>query len=170
MEFSKVILDKISYYLRERSETISIAESVTSGFLQLAFSQMPNAQDFYSGGMTTYTLEQKVRHLNVDKKEAEQANCVSKNITETMALNVAKLFDSEWSVATTGYCTPVPESGGDIFAHYAVTYKNKVLLSDRIDLHPLTKPLDAQNYFTECVLSCLRCEVKKNLPKLTTNY
>jgi len=170
MEFSKVILDKISYYLRERSETISIAESVTSGFLQLAFSQMQSAEDFYNGGMTTYTIEQKVKHLNVDKKEAEETNCVSKNITEVMALNVARLFDTEWSVATTGYCTPVPESKGEIFAYYAITYKGQIILSDRIDLHPLTKPLDAQNYFTECVLSCLRCEVKKNLSKLTSKY
>jgi nicotinamide mononucleotide (NMN) deamidase PncC len=46
MEFPKILLDKISYYLIDRNETISIAESVTSGFVQLAFSQMPDAERF----------------------------------------------------------------------------------------------------------------------------
>lgn len=36
-------------------ETVAVAESVTSGMLQLAFSQMPNASMFYKGGMTAFT-------------------------------------------------------------------------------------------------------------------
>lgn len=91
MEFSKTLLDNISHCLRERNETISSAESVTSRFLQLAFSPMQGAQEFYNGGITAYTIEQKVKHLQVDQKEAKEVNCVSKNITETMAINVAEL-------------------------------------------------------------------------------
>ena len=165
MKFSEVLLQKISYYLRDRNEKISIAESVTSGSLQLAFSQMPSAEQFFEGGITAYTIDQKVKLLNIDYDEAKTVNCVSKNITETMALSVAKLFRTEWSIATTGYSTPVPESGNDIFAYYAVSYKGQVLVSDHIELHPLTKPMDAQNYFAECALSCLRCEVKRHLPQ-----
>jgi nicotinamide mononucleotide (NMN) deamidase PncC len=142
MEFSKVALDRISYYLRERNETICIAESVISGFLQLAFSQMPCAEEFYNGRLTT----------------------------KTMAVNVAEVFDTDWSIATTGYSTPVSESKGEIFAYFAMVYKGNIVKSDRIDLHSLTRPLDAQQYFMEYVLTCLRYEVKKNLPKLTTKY
>lgn len=115
MEFSKIVLDRISYHLRERNETISAAESVTSGSIQLVFSQMPSAENFYNGGITTYTLEQKVKHLVVDQQEAEMANCVCKSITETMTFNVAKLFDSDRAVATTGYSKPVKEFKGKIF-------------------------------------------------------
>ena len=165
MEFSQILLNKISYYLIDRNETISIAESVTSGSIQLAFSQMPDAQQFYKGGVTTYTIDAKIKHLEVDEKEAKATNCVSENITETMAINVAKLFDSDWSIACTGYATPVQQSNGEIFAYYCIAYKGNVILSDRIELHPLTKTMTAQNYFTECILSCLRCEVKKNLPE-----
>ncbi len=89
MEFQKNLLDYISQSLITADETISVVESVTSGCLQLAFSQMPNASLFYKGGMTTYTLPEKVRLLNVDQAEAEECDCVSENIAETMALNVA---------------------------------------------------------------------------------
>lgn len=162
MEFPKILLDKISYYLLDRNETISIAESVTSGFVQLAFSQIPNAAEFYAGGLTAYTLEEKIKHLDIDAEEAKSANCVSQTITELMALNVAEKFGTEWSIATTGYATPVPESGHEIFAYYSISYRGEIILSDKIELHPLTKALDAQNYFTECILSNLRCEVKKH--------
>ncbi len=162
MEFSKAILNDISFYLRERNESISMAESVTSGYLQLAFSQMPNASEFYNGGITAYTLQQKVKHLNVDRQEAEETNCVSKDITEVMALNVADLFNTEWSLATTGYSTPVKESHEEIFAYYAIVYKGEIVASDCINLHPLTRSLDAQKYFVEYILMCLRGAVEKN--------
>ena len=166
MEFPKILLDKISYYLIDRNETISIAESVKSGFVQLAFSQMPDAERFYRGGLTAYNLAEKVQHLGIDQKPDRSANCVSKEITDAMALNVAKKFGTDWSIATTGYATPVPESGEEIFAYYSISYLGEIVHSDKIELHPLTKAIDAQNYFTECILSCLRCEVKTHLLQL----
>jgi len=166
MEFPKILLDKISYNLREKNESISIAESVTSGFLQLAFSQMPSAEQFFKGGITTYTIEEKVKHLNIDFDEAQATNCVSRNISEMMALNVASLFDSDWSIATTGYATPVEESDKEIFAYYCIAYRGTIIRSDKIELHPLTKAFDAQKYFMEYILGCLRCEVKRDHSKV----
>ncbi len=170
MEFPNVISEKISHYLRERGETISIAESVTSGFLQLAFSQMECAEQFYNGGLTTYTIGEKIKHLNIDPVEAKACNCVSQNITKTMALNVANMFETNWSIATTGFATPVPESDHQIYAYFAIAYHGKIILSERIELHPLTDPLAAQHYYMEYVLGCLRCEVKKNVEDLAINH
>ncbi len=167
MEFPKILLNKISHYLIDRNEKISIAETVTSGFVQLAFSQMPDAQQFFCGGITAFTNDEKIRHFGLDAEEAQSVNCVSEGITEKMALNVAQKFGTEWSVATTGYSVPVAESDYEIFAYYSIAYRGEVIFSDKIELHPLTKALDAQNYFAECILSSLRCEVKKNLLQLS---
>ncbi len=162
MEFPTIILDKISYYLRERHESVSVAESVTSGILQLAFSQMKSAQEFYRGGLTAYNIEQKVKHLGVDYSRAKAVNCVSRDVTEQMALGIAALFDSDWSLATTGYATPVEESNNEIFAYYCIAHRGIIIRSDRIELHPMTKALDAQYYFADYILGCLRCEVKRD--------
>ena len=105
--------------------------------------------------------------LNLNYDEAKAVNCVSRNISESMAQNVAFLFDNEWSIATTGYATPVAESDNAIFAYYCIVYGGKIIISDRIELHALTKSLDAQNYFMEYVLVCLRCEVKRHLDYIT---
>lgn len=163
MEFPKILLEKISHYLIDRNEKIAIAETVTSGFVQLAFSQMPDAKEFFSGGITAFTNDEKIRHFGLDAEKARSANCVSEEITEQMAISVSEKFGTEWAIATTGYAVPVAESEYEIFAYYSIAYRGEVILSDKIELHPLTKAIDAQNYFAECILSNLRCEVKKNL-------
>lgn len=163
MEFQKNLLEYISQSLMTTDETISVAESVTSGCLQLAFSQMPNASMFYKGGLTSYTLQEKVRLLGVDAHEAEECDCVSENIAETMALNVAKLFESDWSIATTGYCTPIRNSSYKIFAFFSFSYKGEIILTKKLELHPKTQALNAQLYYTEFILGCFKSEINQLL-------
>ncbi|KFF17435.1 CinA family protein [Chryseobacterium sp. JM1] len=163
MEFQKNLLEYISQSLLTAGETISVAESVTSGCLQLAFSQMPNASLFFKGGMTTYTLPQKVELLQVDKEEAQDCDCVSENVAKTMALNVAKLFNSDWSIATTGYCTPIRKSLYKIFAYFSFSYKGEVILTKKLELHPKTQALNAQMYYTEFILGCFKSEINQLL-------
>ncbi|UWX61893.1 nicotinamide-nucleotide amidohydrolase family protein [Chryseobacterium oranimense] len=163
MEFQKSLLEYISHSLMTADETISIAESVTSGCLQLAFSQMPNASLFYNGGLTAYTLPQKVKLLNVEREEAEECDCVSENIARIMALNVAKMFNSDWSIATTGYCTPIRNSSYKIFAYFAFSYKGEIILTKKLELHPKTQALNAQLYYTEFILGCFKSEINQLL-------
>jgi len=162
MEFHKNLLEHISQSLMTADETIAVAESVTSGCLQLALSQMPNASLIYKGGMTAYTLPMKVKLLNVDKEEAEKCDCVSENIVETMALNVAKLYETDWSIATTGYCTPVRNSSYKIFAFFSFSYKGEIIYTNTLELHPKTQALNAQLYYTEFILGCFKTELNKN--------
>ena len=163
MDFQQNLLEYISQSLMTIGESISIAESVTSGCLQLAFSQMPNASMFYKGGMTTYSLPEKVRLLKVNRKEAEECDCVSENIAETMALNVAKLYESDWAIATTGYCIPIRNSGYKIFAYFSFSYKGEIILTKKLELHPKTQALNAQLYYTEFILGCFKSELNRLL-------
>jgi len=162
MEFHKKLLEYIGQSLMTAGETIAVAESVTSGCLQLAFSQMPNASLVYKGGMTAYTLPMKVKLLNVDKKEAEKCDCVSEHIVETMALNVSNLYQTDWSIATTGYSTPIRNSSYKIFAFFSFAYKGEIIYTGKLELHPKTQALNAQLYYTEFILGCFKTELNKN--------
>lgn len=163
MEFQKNLLEYISHCLMTADETISVAESVTSGCLQLAFSQMPNASLIYKGGITAYTLPEKVRILKVNKTEAGECDCVSENIAKTMALQVASLFESDWSISTTGYCTPIRNSSYKIFSYFAFSYKGEIILTKKLELHPKTQALNAQLYYTEFILGCFKSELNRLL-------
>lgn len=162
MQFQQNLLEYISQSLLTTGETISVAESVTSGLLQLAFSQMPNSSLFYNGGITAYTMLEKVKLLNIDQEKAED-DCVSRNISETMALNVAKLFETDWSIAITGYSTPVKSSSYKIFSYFSFSYKGEIILTKRLELHHKTQALDAQLYYTEFMLGCFKSELNQVL-------
>ena len=118
--------------LTGRSETIAIAESVTAGLLQFAISSADDARKFFQGGITTYNLGQKSRHLLVEPIHAEVCDCVSEKIAQQMALQVTELFQSHWGVGITGYASPAPESDGELFAIYCIAQKGVVVSSGTI--------------------------------------
>lgn len=161
MNLQKDLLEFIGNYLQKNNETVSMAESVTAGFLQFSFSQIKNASNFFKGGMTAYTIEEKVKFLHVDKEEAVQCDCVSQNIAETMALNVAELFDTDWGIAVTGYATPVEESGYQLFAYFSFSYKDKIIFSKKLDINPRKESINAQLCYSEFILECLKVEMDK---------
>jgi len=163
MELQKSLLAYIGKCLLTTGETISMTESVTAGFLQFSFSQMKDASKFFKGGITAYTLEEKVRFLDIDEHEAKECDCVSPHISDTMALRVAQLFKTDWSIAITGYATPVKESGNQIFAYFSFTHQGKIILSTKLDLHPKTEAMHAQLYYSEYIFGCLKVQLEKYL-------
>ena len=157
--FDKTLLIKIGKYLKRKEETISVAESVTSGLLQYAFSNVPDATQFFQGGLTAYNVAQKFKHLQVEPIHALAVNCVSPLVAEQMARQVCHIFGAHWGIGITGYATPVPESGNKLFAHFAITYKEKLLLKGQLKSDAKNPP-EVQLYYTQAILKKLATLMK----------
>ena len=93
--YDQKIIDTIRDRLTKKGQSIAVAESVTAGHLQVALASAENASKFFQGGMTTYNLGQKVKHLSIEPIHAQSCNCVSAQVAEQMALQIATLFLSE---------------------------------------------------------------------------
>jgi PncC family amidohydrolase len=104
----EIMLD-IGDVLRTRGWRLCVAESVTIGHLQSLIGRVSGASDFFVGGITAYTLEQKVRHLGVDRNEAAATDCVSPTVCRQMARGACRMFQADLAIATTGYAEPSPE-------------------------------------------------------------
>jgi nicotinamide-nucleotide amidase len=89
--------------LRSPRLTLAVAESLTCGRLQARIGAISGASEFFLGGVTAYTLDQKVRHLGVDRAEAGAVNSVSAAVAEQMARGACTLFGADIAAATTGY-------------------------------------------------------------------
>jgi nicotinamide-nucleotide amidase len=148
--FNAGIIDSIKEKLIARKEKLSVAESVTAGFLQAAIASADHALKFFEGGITTYNINQKVRHLKIDRKKGEACNCVSEQTANEMAVGVCEHFGTEWGIAITGYATPVPESGHKLFAWFSICCRGKIMLAEKIDLKN-QKPEDAQLQYVALV-------------------
>jgi PncC family amidohydrolase len=151
----KKIAEQAGKILIEHGHSIAVAESVTSGHLQSAFSLAQKAMDFFQGGITAYNIGQKTRHLQVDPIHGVSCNCVSEKIAETMARQVAKLFTSDWGIGITGYASPVPEEGIDqLFACFAIAFHGDIVFSQTI-IADKDDPAAVQSYYTSHVLKAL---------------
>ena len=142
----------IKNYMLKHRQTLAVAESVTSGHLQAALSLAVGASEFFQGGITAYNIGQKSRHLKVNAIHALSTNCVSKRVSEEMALNAIAFFSSDWAIGITGYAAPVPELNiSDLFAFYAIAYKSEIVVSKKISAKD-EGPFKVQVFYTDSVL------------------
>jgi nicotinamide-nucleotide amidase len=88
--------------------TLAVAESLTCGCLQARIGAISGASGFFLGGITAYTLEQKIRRLGVPRELAAPVDCVSGPVAIAMAQGALRLFGSDIALATTGYAEPSP--------------------------------------------------------------
>ncbi|UTX49374.1 CinA family protein [Chryseobacterium sp. MA9] len=156
MKFQQNLLDYISTSLITIGETVSIAESVTSGLVQLAFSQMPNSSLFYKGGITAFTLPEKLRFLDSNRIEEQGNNFETQHMADIMATKVAMSFGTDWGISSTGYASSTRNSGFHIFSFCSFSYKGDIILSKRIELNDKIQALDAQLYYTEFILGSFK--------------
>jgi PncC family amidohydrolase len=162
MGYDDKIIEEIKNWLIRRGQTIAVAESLTSGHLQVALASAANASKFFQGGITAYNLGQKARHLKIEPIHAENCNCVSEKVASQMALNVVDLFSTDWSIGITGYATPVPECSVEIpFAYYALCFRDKVLRINKIECND-KDPMQVQISFVNAVLIDLLEVIKNN--------
>ncbi|MBL9203156.1 MAG: CinA family protein [Opitutaceae bacterium] len=106
--------------------SLAVAESMTCGRLQARVGEASGASEFFLGGITAYTLDEKVAHLGVNRAAARKVNCVSAAVAEQMARGACRLFDSDLAVATTGYAEPSPADGvREPFAWWAIAHRRR---------------------------------------------
>src|SRR3954469_9314645 len=86
--------------------TLAVAESITCGQIQARVGAISGASEFFLGGITAYSLDQKVRHLGIDRVAAKRVNSVSASVAVQMARGVCGFFGSDLGLATTGYAEP----------------------------------------------------------------
>ena len=94
--------------LRKPRLTLAVAESLTAGHLQAQIAAISGASGYFLGGITAYSLDQKVRQLGVNRAHAKRVNCVSQRVAVEMAGGACRLFGADVAVATTGYAEPSP--------------------------------------------------------------
>lgn len=152
MLYDQNIINNIKDLLSKEKLTLSVAESVTAGHLQAAFSSATEASKFFQGGITAYNAGQKTKHLNIEPIAALEDDCVTEKVACEMALQVNKMFISHYGIAITGYATKMPEKNiNDLFAFFAIAYNKEIVLTKKITSNK-ENSVDAQiDYTTQVV-------------------
>jgi nicotinamide-nucleotide amidase len=118
MRYRDDLLSDIQYTMIECGVELVVAESMTAGLLASTIASKSGCGKYFRGGLTAYTLEDKVRFLQVNRDLASQCQCVSAEVAQQMAKGALSFFEGfhgtagvKWSLATTGYAEPDPDRG-----------------------------------------------------------
>jgi PncC family amidohydrolase len=111
------IAEKVGALLKERKQTIVIAESSTAGLISATLLAVPGASAYFLGGAVVYTRQS--RRLLLDIPDAALDGM--RPSTEPYALMMARVaqqrFSSTWALAETGATGPTGNRYGDAAGH-----------------------------------------------------
>jgi nicotinamide-nucleotide amidase len=101
--------DAVLDQLRERGETLAVAESMTGGLLASRLTAIPGASEVFLGGVTVYSAEAKVALLGLDRNQLGLDGTVSEATSRALAEAVRLKLGASWGLGITGNAGPTAE-------------------------------------------------------------
>ena len=104
------LADQVLKYFTKKNATLSVAESCSSGLIASYLASKSGCSQYFKGGIVAYNNIIKNEILDIEMHTITKHTAVSSQVVSKMAENVSKKFNSEYSIATSGYAGPF---GGD---------------------------------------------------------
>lgn len=92
--------------LREREETVALAESCTGGLVAAELTSVPGSSAAFRRGFVTYADDAKSEVLGVAERLLEEHGAVSREVALAMASGARRAGRADWGLAVTGIAGP----------------------------------------------------------------
>ncbi|MBL8002492.1 MAG: competence/damage-inducible protein A [Flavobacteriales bacterium] len=96
----------IGRLLKERGQTVGLAESCTGGYVSHLITSVPGSSAYYTGGVVSYANAVKMEELGIPAGMLELNGAVSRPVVEQMATGVREALRTDWSIALSGVAGP----------------------------------------------------------------
>lgn len=118
-EFS-VLSDAIAALLKERGQTIAVAESSAGGLINAALVAVPGASAWYLGGGIVYTKVGRTALLGIEAKDVKGMRSASEPYAKLLAQRVREKLGATWGLSETGASGPTGNGYGDPPGHACI--------------------------------------------------
>ena len=103
--------------LKERGETVAVAESSTAGLVSAALLTVPGASAYFVGGAVVYTAQARVQFLDIDLDDHPGMRSASEPYALLLARTNRKNLGTTWGLSETGAAGPTGNRYGDDAGH-----------------------------------------------------
>lgn len=110
---------KLGKMMTEKKISLATAESCTGGTIAQLISSVAGASAYFKGSVVAYATQTKVKVLGLSQDLIDKHSVVSAEVAEMMALQVQKMMDADYAIATTGNAGP---SKGEADADLGMVY------------------------------------------------
>ncbi|KAL6707815.1 hypothetical protein ACN47E_003715 [Coniothyrium glycines] len=100
------IVHEVASLLKERKETISVAETAAGGLISATLLSFPGASGYYKGGLTLYTLESRIAFAGWTQANIQDYKGPTPGIVSGLAEHTRKTLGSTYTISESGTAGP----------------------------------------------------------------
>lgn len=146
------IINEIGKYCLSNGFTLSLAESVTSGYLQYLFSQGEDSSLYFQGGITLYNNQQKFKQFGISPLLTQNNNGVSPLVTELLAKGANLNFETDLGIGITGYAyRDLNYNISQPHCYVAMALNNTIIYSTKLEAYADSMPHNQESFASQCV-------------------
>jgi PncC family amidohydrolase len=112
--------------LKERKQTIAVAESAAGGLINAALVAVPGASAFYLGGSVIYTVNARQGLLGLEKQDVTGMRSASEPYAQLLAKRVREKLGATWGLSETGASGPTGNRYGDAPGHACIAVSGPI--------------------------------------------
>jgi len=106
--------------LKQRRETLAVAESSAGGLINAALVAVPGASAYYLGGAIIYTAASRSAFLQISKEDMAHTRSATEAMAQLLAKRVREKLGATWGLAETGAAGPSGNRYGDAPGHACI--------------------------------------------------
>ncbi|HUY19792.1 MAG TPA: CinA family protein [Candidatus Binataceae bacterium] len=114
------LANQIAAQLKQRQQTVVIAESSTGGLISAALLSVAGASSYFLGGAVVYTVEARRALLDITDDKMAGMRASTEPYALLMARTARQRFNASWAVAETGATGPTGNRYGDAAGHTCI--------------------------------------------------
>ena len=112
--------------LKQRRQTLAVAESSAGGLINAALVSVPGASAYYLGGCIIYTGAGRLELLGITAQDMSGMRSASEPFAQVLAQRVRAKLGTTWSLAETGASGPSGNRYGDAPGHACIAVAGPV--------------------------------------------
>jgi len=101
-----LVRESVAKLLKEKGETVAVAESSTGGLISANLLAVPGASAYYSGGTVIYTKESRKIFLNLPKEKLRGLKPLTEQMAMVFAETIRDDLNATWGIAELGVAGP----------------------------------------------------------------
>jgi PncC family amidohydrolase len=114
------LAEKIAALLKQRGETVAVAESSTGGLISAALLALPGASAYFVGGAVVYTQASRKALLGIGDAEMSGLRASTEGYARLVARRMREKNGAAWAIGETGATGPTGNRYGDAAGHCCI--------------------------------------------------
>ena len=147
--------EEVGRLLRQRGDTLAIAESLTGGLVASMVTDVPGSSEYFIEGVVTYSNKAKMARLGVKEATLIAVGAVSEEVAVEMAEGIRRTAGTDWGISTTGIAGPTGDTEDKPLGLVYVSVVGPGVVEVRRDVFPGDRS-EVKRLSAEAILCLLR--------------